>query len=514
MSPSQALGNCTAQAIALPAIFGADFTSLQTSIVQNFSLGPLAENYRLFRNADFGRNMSFCNVTLTHTHPGQNDSITSQVWLPIQPEWNGRLRMVGGGGWAAGLAYFTDITMSAVLADGYATVTTDGGVSSIDGPDDWALISPGNVDLLALQNFAYVGLKDAALATQSIIHSYFGRLPKFSYFDGCSQGGRQGLGFAQRYPDIFDGIQAAAPVVHTEFIVSAHFPQQVMNEMGQAPHPCELQALTSLAIEACDGHDGVLDGIISNEDACHFDPYTAVSNRLNCTSLSGPSKISETAAIVADAAWNGARRADGTLLWPTMGHQTNLTSESGVAATDCSFNGTCTGVGNPLLTTAIRLFVKKDSNFDVRSLSRRDYEQVFRAAIVEFDSMIGTRSPDLYEFKQSGGKILTYHGLADEIVTFRNSRQYYDAVTNVDPDVHNYFRLFEAPGLGHCQGGVGGYPVRSFEALVEWVENGIAPDALEAIDIANRTSRLCPYPKRAIFTGTGPDYSADDFFCE
>lgn len=411
---SPVLSNCSAQAIAFPAIFGADFTSIQTSLVQNFSLGPLAENYRLFRGDDFGRNMSFCNVTLTHTHPGQNDSITSQVWLPVQPEWNGRLRMVGGGGWAAGLAPFTELTMSAVLADGYATVTTDGGVSSMNGPDEWALISPGNVDLLALQNFAYVGLKDAALAAKSVINSYFGQLPAFSYFDGCSQGGRQGLGFAQRYPDIFDGIQAAAPVIHTEFIISAHFPQQVMAEMGRAPHPCELQALTSLAIEACDGHDGVLDGIISNEDACHFDPYTAVGNSLNCSSSSSPSMISETAAIVADAAWNGARRADGTLLWPTMGHQANLTSEFGVATTVCSSNGTCTGVGNPLLTTAIRNFVKKDRNFDVKSLSRRDYEQVFRAAVVEFDSMFGTTSPDLYEFKLAGGKILAYHGYVSD----------------------------------------------------------------------------------------------------
>lgn len=410
MELTQSFSYCSAGAIPFPTIFGAEFTSVQASLVQNFSLSPLAGGYRLHRDDSFGSNMSFCNVTLTHTHPGQDDSITSQVWLPIQPEWNGRLRMAGGGGWEAGMAYFTDITMSAILADGYATATTNGGVSS-NGPDEWALISPGNVDLLALRNFAYVGLKDAALAAKSVIKAYFGQLPKFSYFDGCSQGGRQGLDFAQRYPEIFDGIQAVAPVVHTEFIVSAHFPQQVMNELGQAPHPCELQTLTSLAIEACDSLDGVVDGIISNEDACHFDPYTAIGKRLNCSSPSAPGAISEIAATVADAAWNGARRADGTLLWPTMGHQTNLTSEAGVAATVCSSNGSCTGLGNLMLTTAIHMFVKKDPTFDVKSLSRRDYEQVFRAAFVEYDSLIGTRSPDLYDFKHHGGKILSFHGL-------------------------------------------------------------------------------------------------------
>ncbi|KAJ8112690.1 hypothetical protein OPT61_g4997 [Boeremia exigua] len=512
MALSQALSNCSAQAIPFPTIFGAEFSSVQASLVQNYSLPDGAKSYRFFRDDAFGRNMSFCNVTLTHTHPGQNDSIISQVWLPIQPEWNGRLRMVGGGGWAVGLEWFTDITMSAVVADGYATVTTNGGVSS-DGPDVWGLISPGNVDLLALQNFAYVGLKDAALAAKSVINSFFGQLPSFSYFDGCSQGGRQGLGFAQRYPDIFDGIQAIAPVIHTEFIIAAHFPQQVINELDQAPHPCEIDALTRLAIEECDGQDGVVDGIISNEDACHFDPYTAVGKNLNCSSPTSPNRISKSAAMVADAAWNGARRADGSFLWHTMGHQTNLTMESGLARTVCSMNGTCAGEGSLLLTTAIRMFAK-DANFDVSSMSRRDYEQIFRTAFVEFDSMLGTRSPYLYDFKQGGGKILSFHGLADEIITFRGTRQYYDAVSAIDPNVHEFFRFFEAPGLGHCQGGVGGYPPRSFEALVDWVEKGIAPDVLEAIDIANRTSLLCPYPKRAAFVGAGPNYSADDFICK
>ena len=370
----------------------------------------MAEEYRLYHDDDFGRNMSFCNVTLTHTHPGQNDSVISQVWLPVQPEWNGRLRMVGGGGWITGLDWFTDLTMSIAVAGGYATVTTNGGVSP-NGPDDWALLNPGNLDLLALQNFAYVTLKDTALAAKSVVNSFFGQLPRYSYFDGCSQGGRQGLMFAQRYPDIFDGIQAAAPAIHTEFIVAVYFPQQVMNEMDHYPHPCEIDALTNLAIESCDGQDGLLDGIISDEDACCFDPHTAVGRNLNCRSPSAPKTISKAAAIVADAAWNGARRADGTFLWHTMGHQANLTKEDGLARTVCSSDGTCIGVGNSLTTTAIRLFVKKDPDLDVSNLSRREYEQVFRAAFVEFDSMIGTRSPDLYEFQLAGGKMLTYHGL-------------------------------------------------------------------------------------------------------
>lgn len=410
MSLSQILSNCSAQAVAFPTIFGSEFLSVQATIVQNFSLGPLAENYQLYRDDGFGDNMTFCNVTLTHTHPRQNDRIISQVWLPVQPEWNGRLKMVGGGGFVAGLAYFTDLTMSVALADGYATVSTDAGVPT-DNSVDWVLLSPGNLDMLALQNFAYVALQDAALAAKSVIMSFFGRMPLFSYFDGCSQGGRQGYAFAQRYPDIFDGIHAAAPAINAEAWVAEYFPQQVMNELKEYPHPCEVDALTNLAIKACDGYDGVLDGIISDEDACTFEPYTAVGTGLNCSSPGAPTKISKTAAVVADAAWNGARRADGTLLSSTMGHQANLTGYGGLAETMCSGNGTCIGVGNELLLTIIGLFVKKDPSFNFASMTRRDFEQVFRAVKVEFDSAMGAASPDLYDFKLAGGKMLTYHGL-------------------------------------------------------------------------------------------------------
>lgn len=403
---------CFADAIALPSIFGANFLSVEASLVQNYTL-HVPPQYRLDRSDDFGVDMSFCNVTLTHTHPGLNDAIISQIWLPIQPAWNGRLKMVGGGGWVAGLEYFTDLTMSVAVADSYATVTTNGGVSN-DGPEVWALLSPGNVDLNTLQNFAYVALKDAALAAKSVVSSFFGRPADYSYFDGCSQGGRQGLAFAQRYPEIFDGIQAASPAIHTEFFLASYFPQQVMNEMKEYPHPCEIDALTNLAIEACDGIDGLVDGIISHPDTCNFDPYSAVGTDSNCGSSFTPKSISKNAAIVADASWNGARRDDESFLWPTLGYQANLTKDGGLARTVCSDNGTCVAEGGSLLTTAIRLFVKKDPKFDVTSMSRREYEQTFREAFVEFDSIIGTRSPDLYDFHKTGSKMLTYHGLVRE----------------------------------------------------------------------------------------------------
>ena len=176
--------------------------------------------------------------------------------------------------------------------------------------------------------------------------------------------------------------------------------------------------MTSLAIEECDAQDGLRDGIVSDEDACTFDPYTVVGKSLKCSSPSAPKTISKAAAIVADAAWNGAWRADGTFLWPTMGHQTNLTQPGGLARTICADNGTCTRDVNVLLSTSIRLIGRKDPDFDVSSMSRREYEKTLHAAIVESDGSVGTKSPDLYEFNYAGGKMLTWHGLVRKVVAF------------------------------------------------------------------------------------------------
>ncbi|KAF1958953.1 feruloyl esterase [Byssothecium circinans] len=497
MALSQLVNNCTPEVIPFPSIFGAAFTSVQASVVQNYS--SFVPGYANYNHGDIdGRDMSLCNITITHTHPGQHDTIITKVWLPIQPAWNQRLQAVGGGGYIAGLHPFTDLQMTGALAEGYATVTSNGGVLS-QFPIDWALLSPGNVDLLALQNFAHVALKDSALVAKSVIKSFYGQAAKFSYWSGCSQGGRQGLAFAQRYPDVFNGIAAAAPAINWHKVtVADHFPQQVMNEMREYPHPCELDALTMAAIKACDGNDGVIDGIISDPDSCHFNPYSIIGTSVNCSSSSAARMISKAAAVVADAAWNGARDANGSFLWHTAGHTANLTAPTvGIASTTCSANGTCTGTNVTLVTDWVRLFVEKDPNYDLVSMSRQDYVHAFRQTILDYESLIGTNSPDLSEFRKAGGKMITYHGLADEIIPFRNSRQYYDAVTALDPKVHDFYRLFESPGLGHCYGGIGGYPSGTFDAVVKWVEEGVVPEMLVATSVTNRSTVLHPYNANA-----------------
>ncbi|KAF2257949.1 tannase-domain-containing protein [Lojkania enalia] len=495
---SSLTSNCAASALPFPIIYGADFQTIQASLIQNFStFVPYSNNPN---SGDVhAQNLHFCNVTITHTHPGTHDKLTTKIFLPIQPPWNERLQAVGGGGWVAGLHPIIDDRMYAALAGGYATVTTDGGVPSSNVADDWALLSPGNVDLYALQNFASVSINDATLAAKSIVRRFYNKAPKYSYFSGCSQGGRQGIMAAQRYPELFDGIAAAAPAIYyPQLFVSAFFPQQVMNEMGKYPHACELDALTRAAIKACDAEDGKVDGLIANPDACHFDPFSIVGKEIDCADSGSKISISEVAAKVAEAAWNGSRASDGSFLWYSYGYETNLTADACPAQTTCSTNGTCTGVPRPIWTDWIRLFVKKDAKFNSATMSRKEYEGAFIQGVREFDSVIGTSGADLRDFRNAGGKMITYHGMADMGIPFRNTRHYYDAVRAISPNIHDFYRLFEAPGLSHCTGGAGGQPLKLFEALVQWVEEGVAPGSLEAINAFNQTNLLCPYPQRAV----------------
>jgi pimeloyl-ACP methyl ester carboxylesterase len=298
--------------------------------------------------------------------------------------------------------------MSKAIAEGYATATTNGGVPSID-PVDWALVSPGNVDLFKLHNFASVALKDGVLAAKSVIADFYGRNVSYSYWSGCSQGGRQGYMFAQQYPDIFDGIAADAPAIYWPQLFSGHFVKQVMYEMNSYPHPCELDTLTNLAIAACDTADGLQDHIVSEPEKCYFDPYAQVGQPTrDCSTVFAPTSISRTAAVVADAAWHGANGTNGTSLWYTPGYSANMTAA--LATTTCASNGTCADVPNSLQVVWLLHFAAKDLDLDYTALSRIEYERLFNAGVREFDSVIGTSWSDLREFERAGGKMMTFYG--------------------------------------------------------------------------------------------------------
>lgn len=346
---------------------------------------------------------------------------------------------------------------------------------------------------------------------------------------------------AQRYPTAYDGIAAGAPAIYwTDFFPYMHWPQQFMNMLGTYPYGCELDAITAAAVADCDALDGILDGVIVEVDAClaRFDPFSVVGTAINCTEAGGETLISSAAAAVANATWNGLITADGKRTWYGISPGADLTGNDpatlrppGIAATSCAA-GTCVGAPNAFGVQWLQLFVAQDPAFDLSNLTHAEFDRLAHLSRQMYRSIIGTDDPDLSAFRDAGGKLVTFHGLvgrhsfrtfippvivsssnqseipprysvpqADHLIPPKGTEHYYKAVAALLPDIGDFYRHYEVPGLGHCFGGRGGQPTGLFAQLRAWVENGTAPGPspgrVTDLEGEVRPRVLCPYPQKA-----------------
>ncbi|KAK1979357.1 tannase and feruloyl esterase [Colletotrichum cereale] len=493
---------CVSESFPKLVLPGAEIRSLEASLITNYS-GWIPSGWRFSQPSVDIHNASFCNVTVSYTHPGHDDIVNVEAWLPTE-EWNGKLQAVGGGGWRAGRFILSYAGMAGAVADGYATVTTDAGLGNAAGPEPWALISPGNSNFYALNDLGSQTLNDEATIAKQLIKSYYGRGPTYSYWNGCSQGGRQGAMLAQRYPTAYDGIIAAAPAVNWAGVfISTMWPKVYMDVTGQYPQACELEELTHLAIYTCDGLDGVRDGIIADTNSCKriFDPFKYVGRRFYCPSLGKYTSLSLAAAAVANAMWTGPVAAENESSY-LHGFEIGTDLTRG-ATTSCDQNGQCTGVPNIAVKLLMGYFIGKHPDSSTTKISFKELERAYHSFRQQYDSFLGSDDPDLTSFRDAGGKMITFHGLADPVIPTNISLGYYQEVLALQPDAPDFYRYFLVPGLGHCWGGRGGQPVALFDQLRLWVENGTVPESspvtITKPDNTQDDQIVCPYPKKAVF---------------
>jgi len=453
-----------------------------------------------------------CTVTLYLTHPGAGDHVLVDVWLPTSG-WNGRYEGTGGGGYAAGEF---DIALAPAIESGYAAASTDAGVgTNVLSPAAWALNANGTVNTALLTDFAYRSQHDMAVAAKQIVASFYGRAASYSYWNGCSTGGRQGLMEAQRYPTDYNGIVADAPAINwAEFIPAEFWPQVVMNEEKDYPTSCELSAFTQAAVAACDKGDTVAGGIIDNPTSCGFDPRSLIGKQVVCdgTTLT----ITATDAEVVRLIWQGPA-VNGIPLWYGL---TKGAPFDGLAATTTTASGVSAGEPFPIASSWISYFLKQDPTFDTSTITYAQFVQLYVQSVREYDSIIGTDDPNLSAFEKAGGKMVTFHGLADQLIFPQGTVNYYQrvqAATGGARNVDSFYRLFLAAGVEHCGGGNGPVPIDPLSAVVNWVEKGQAPTTLAAAttDSAGTliTRNLCPYPQTARYDGKGDPDSATSYHC-
>ncbi|KPM50924.1 hypothetical protein CcI49_09060 [Frankia sp. CcI49] len=507
-SPASAATGTACGNVTQPTVSGATIQSMSTAD----------------KGADLLLNVpAHCEVTLYLTHPGDGDKVQVAVWLPTNG-WNGRFQGTGGGGYAASLQ-LGDLslgpnvsTLPSAVQEGYAAAATDAGIGFNPlSPTAWALKADGTVNTGLLTNFAHRSIHDMTVAAKQIVASFYGQQASYSYWNGCSTGGRQGMMEAQRYPDDYDGIMASASAINWDtFVPSELWPQVVMNDLKTYPSACKFKVFTDAAIAACNGGDTVAGGLISQPETCAFDPKSLIGKVIFCD-LTFQTITAKDAEVVRRI-WAGPTSADGQQVWYGLPKGAAIDM---VAGTTSDLLGRRSGSPNSLIADWVKYFLLKQPSADIAAVTPTQLVSLIGQSQAEYKEIIGTGDPDLTAFRNRGGKILSWHGLADQLIFPQGTVDYYKRVQNTmggAASTNDFYRLFLAPGVGHCGiGGNGPVPTNVLASLVNWVENGQAPATLTSsttsLTEGTITRNICLYPQVARYNGQGDRKVASSYHC-
>ena len=435
---------------------------------------------------------AFCRVSATLA-PSSDSDIKVEIWLP-SAAWNGKFQAVGNGGWAGTISY---PALAQAVASGYASASTDTG--HVGNSAAFAIGHPEKVI-----DIGFRSVHEMALQAKAIIDAYYGGPPKLSVWNGCSQGGRQGITEAQRYPADFDAIVAGAPAVNWMQLSGARMAinLQVHATTESYIPPSKYKAIHDAVLEACDTLDGVKDGVLEDPSRCHFDPKV-----LECKGPDGPSCLTKPQVETARS------------LYAPIKHPTTGAVLSAPLLERGSELGWGTLAGPEPVVTALDAFkyvVFKDPSWDWR---RFNVATDIELAQKMDDGVLNSAVVDLKPFFTRGGKLLMYHGWADQQVAPSNSIDYFTKVTQASGKgvVGQSIQLYMVPGMGHCAGGAGTDTFDKVEAIERWVASGEAPQSIVASHLTNgqvdRTRPLCPYGKVAKWNGKGSTDDAANFAC-
>jgi feruloyl esterase len=442
----------------------------------------------------------FCRVAAT-LRPSSDSDVRIEVWMPLA-NWNGKFQGVGNGGFAGTITYTSgsggvERGMAEALKRGYATASTDTGHTAETGP-----IFLGHPEKLV--DFGYRAVHEMTVASKAIVAAFYGTGPKLSYWNGCSLGGRQGLMEAQRFPTDYDGIIAGAPANPQTRLAAwnVHVGQAALKNPANTIPPSKYPMIHRAVLNACDGLDGLKDGLISEPDRCSFD-----FRSLACTGEDSASCLTATQVQTARTVTNPAVHSKtGETIFPGLSLGTEL--------------GWATKIGGPapsaLGTDYFKYAVFKDPNWDWRTF---DFETAVAQAERIDNGITDATSPDLTAFKQRGGKLLLYHGWRDQNFSAQSTVNYHRRVLDKmgAAEGAEWVRLFVVPGMGHCGGGEGLNAFDAVAALEQWVENRQPPARIVAARRTDgkveRTRPLCPYPQAARYQGTGSIDDAANFRC-
>ncbi|WP_308195615.1 tannase/feruloyl esterase family alpha/beta hydrolase [Dactylosporangium sp. AC04546] len=392
-----------------------------------------------------------------------------------------------------------------VIADGtVASATTDmGHQGQNDG--SWAAGNPQ-----AQIDFSYRGVHETAVAAKALIKAFYHRAPAYSYFTGCSDGGREALMEAQRYPDDFDGIAAGAPASNMAVQNTFHHAWNVLaNKDANGAFILlsgKLPLVHAAVLAACDGIDGLTDGLIDDPRLCRFDPAS-----LHCTPAQDPATcLSPAEATVVRKLHDGATDARGNRLEPAVAHPWGSELEWTLFVP--AAQGQTVASENFALSFLRYLADPNHPNPAYQLTDLRFTVESFWRTVLPSSTYMAALDPDLGAFQRGGGRLILWHGWNDQHISAQNTLVYWDTVrrTMGQRSVERFARLYLFPGMAHCGGGAGPNTFDVLTPLMSWVERGNAPGRIVAGN-ATRTRPVFPYPAVARYDGSGSIDDAANF---
>lgn len=491
--------------------------------------------------------------------PSTQAGVGMEIWLPVPGNWNGRIHNVGGGGFM-GIREITDparvapagsqIIPAAQIAgtEGAVSAITDTGHvgqgqrTQYDG--SFLMTTSGAINTEQWKDFSEQGIHQTAVVSKRLANGFYGQPARQAYFEGCSTGGRQALKHAQMFPDDYDGIIAGAPAINwTRFITADLYPQVLMQQdLGKPLSPAQLEKVSAAAVSACDrAEDGRHLGYIPDPSGCHYDPVQDQS--LLCQSNGGADSsttcLSRVQAEAVNKMWFG-QTADGIAPDPAAGNGQTASLAQGqlwfgpargaklaagvagsrdgqAAAFPIAAHQVALNLQDSTLATPNFVNAKGNGVDGWKRLSYADLARAYQQGLAfqaEF-AHINTDTPNLDAFRARGGKLLSFHGLADPVIPVGGTLRYYNEVVEHSGGLkatERFYRLYTVPGMGHCGGigsadGIGGVSPKAdpplprsqqlYGELVKWVEKDQPPSAIKIANASGSVVHpLCKYPQQ------------------
>lgn len=521
------------------ALPGSDFylgvTIDPSSVVVNPVTNASVTGQNMYPDAVF----DYCNVSFAYSHNGLDDQVLVWYWLPAPSQFQNRYLSTGGGGLAINSG---NQSLPGGIIYGAVAGATDGGFGSFSTQSDANFLAAnGTINWQPVFMFGYQAHRELSAIGKQFTKNFFNMSSTklYSYYQGCSEGGREGWSQIQRFGNEWDGAITGAPAFRFYHQQIQHLYSNVVEQtLGYYPPPCELEKIVNETIAHCDHLDGKTDGVVARTDLCklHFNINATIGLPYHCAAAAavpaghGPPSpatpeqngtVTAMGVAVAQEIINGLHDLQGRRVYLSYQPAASFVdAQTQYNASSSMWELSINGFGAEFVTRYLDLL----NSSALSSLQGVTYDTL-KAWIVEgwqkYEDTLQTTWPDLTPFQSAGGKVLHYHGESDNSIPTASSVRYWESVRSImypgmsysasAAALNDWYRLFLVPGAAHCSPNPaqpnGPFPQTNLAVLIDWVERGVAPTTLNATYLAGdrlgQNAQICAWPLRPLWTDNG-----------